>query len=98
MKGSKYQPDKVDIAGKAVALKTAVQRAFTTSGMTPAAWDALTDDERERLITVAIIDMRAIAMTARAEVRNVADLPGDEVDVDHGAPPVTTPPATEPAK
>lgn len=94
MKGSKYQPDKVDIAGHATPIAKAVQFAFLGSGKTPAAWDALADDERERLITVAIIDMRAMAMTARAEPRGFADAPGDEVAVDHGAPSVTAPKAT----
>lgn len=78
--GSSLQPAVVMIGGKEEALGVAVGAAFAKSGLTGNAWNALPDEEREKLIGVEIDR----AAPTRAELDGaLAALPGDNTDADY---------------
>lgn len=52
--GSSVQPSIVLIGGKEEALGVAVGAAFAKSGLTGNAWNALTEDEREKVVAAEI--------------------------------------------
>ena len=56
--GSDVQPSLIEIKGKEVQLGYVVRHAFAASELTPEAWNALDNEDREARIAAAIEEMR----------------------------------------